>query len=56
LHWFLVDGSESFPFMHTTAVAVANAMPRGQHLTLEGQTHEVSAEALARVLTEFFIG
>ena len=50
----VMDGSESFPFMHTTAVTLANAMPRGQYRTLEGQTHEVSAEALAPVLTEFF--
>ena len=50
----VMDGSESFPFMHTTAVTLADAMPRGQHRTLEGQTHEVSAEALAPVLTEFF--
>ena len=50
----VMDGSESFPFMHTTAVTLANAMPRGQHRTLEGQTHEVSAQALAPVLAEFF--
>ncbi|HET9906249.1 MAG TPA: alpha/beta hydrolase, partial [Anaerolineales bacterium] len=50
----VMDGSESFPFMHTTAVALAKAMPKGQHRTLEGQTHEVSAEALAPVLIEFF--
>ncbi len=34
----VMDGSESFPFMHTTAVALADAMPKGQHRTLEGQT------------------
>ena len=50
----VMDGAASFPFMHTTAVALANAMPDGQHRTLEGQTHEVSAEALAPVLIEFF--
>jgi hypothetical protein len=50
----VMDGSESFPFMHTTAVALANAMPNGQHRTLEGQTHEVASEALAPVLVEFF--
>lgn len=50
----VMDGGASFPFMHTTAVALANAMPDGQHRTLEGQTHEVSAEALAPVLIEFF--
>jgi pimeloyl-ACP methyl ester carboxylesterase len=50
----IMDGSESFPFMHTTAVTLANAMPNGRHRTLEGQTHEVAAEALAPVLIEFF--
>ena len=50
----VMDGSESFPFMHTTAQALAAAMPNGQHLTLEGQTHEVSAEVLAPKLLEFF--
>jgi hypothetical protein len=49
-----MDGSESFPFMHETAMTLANAMPKGQHHTLDGQTHEVSAEALAPVLAEFF--
>lgn len=50
----VMDGSESFPFMHTTAVTLANAMPKGQHRTVEGQTHEVSAEAVAPVLIKFF--
>ena len=50
----VMDGSESFPFMHTTAVALANAMPEGQHRTLEGQTHEVAADAIAPVLVDFF--
>lgn len=50
----VMNGSESFPFMHTTAVTLAKAMPNGQHRTLEGQTHEVAAEAIAPVLIEFF--
>ena len=50
----VMDGSDSFPFMHTTAVVLANAMPKGRHYTLQGQTHEVAAEALAPVLVEFF--
>jgi pimeloyl-ACP methyl ester carboxylesterase len=50
----VMNGSESFPFMHTTAVVLANAMPKGQHRTLEGQTHEVASEALAPMLLEFF--
>ena len=50
----VMDGSGSYPFMHETAVALANAIPNGQHRTIEGQTHEVAAEALAPVLIEFF--
>ncbi len=47
-------GATEFPFMHVTAVALANAIPNAQHRTLEGQTHEVAAEAIAPVLVEFF--
>ena len=50
----VMDGSASFPFMHTTAVALAKALPNGEHRTLEGQTHEVEAHVLAPVLVEFF--
>ena len=50
----VMDGSESFPFMHSTALALVNAMPKGKHRTVEGQTHEVSAEAVAPLLIEFF--
>ena len=50
----LIDGSESFPFMHVTATALANAIPNAQQRTLEGQTHEAASEVLAPVLIEFF--
>ena len=50
----VMNGSQSFPFMHDTAVALAKAIPNAKHRTLEGQTHEVSSEALAPVLIEFF--
>lgn len=50
----VMDGSASFPFMNTTAVALAKALPSGEQRTLEGQTHEVAASALAPVLVEFF--
>lgn len=50
----VMNGGASFPFMHTTAVALANAIPHAQQRTLAGQTHEVAAEALAAVLVEFF--
>lgn len=50
----VMDGGASYPFMHKTAEALANAMPYGQHRTLEGQTHEVAPEVMAPVLVEFF--
>lgn len=50
----VMDGGASYPFMHVTALALANVMPHAQHRTLEGQTHEVAAEAIAPVLIEFF--
>lgn len=50
----VMDGGASYPFMHVTALALAKAMPHAQHLTLEGQTHEVAADVIAPVLEEFF--
>jgi pimeloyl-ACP methyl ester carboxylesterase len=50
----VMDGSASFPFMNTTAVALAKALPNGKHRTLPGQTHEVEATVLAPVLVAFF--
>jgi pimeloyl-ACP methyl ester carboxylesterase len=50
----IMDGGASYPFMHATATALADALPNGQHRTLEGQTHEVAADVLAPVLVEFF--
>ena len=52
----IMDGAASFPFMHSTATALADAIPNAQHRTLEGQPHEVAAEAIAPVLVEFFNG
>jgi pimeloyl-ACP methyl ester carboxylesterase len=47
-------GASEWSFMHTTAIALAKAIPKAQHCSLEGQSHEVSPEALAPVLIEFF--
>lgn len=49
-----MDGGASYPFMHTSATAVAHAIPNAWYLTLEGQTHEVAAEVIAPVLVELF--
>jgi pimeloyl-ACP methyl ester carboxylesterase len=50
----VMNGGTSYEFMRDSAMALAKAIPNGQHRTLEGQTHEVSPEALAPVLIEFF--
>lgn len=50
----VLDGSESPAFIHEAADALAKAMPHAERKTLEGQTHEVSPEALAPVLVTFF--
>lgn len=49
----LITGSQTYPFMHESANALAKAIHDAQHYTLEGQSHEVSAEVLAPVLVEF---
>lgn len=50
----VVAGEQSFPWMHTSAEALAAAIPHARLLTLPGQTHEVEAEALAPALAAFF--
>jgi pimeloyl-ACP methyl ester carboxylesterase len=52
----VLTGGASMPFMHGTAAVLVEALPNGRHQLLEGQEHNVSADALAPVLTEFFRG
>ena len=51
----VVTGGASPPFLRTAGKAVAEALPAGVHTTLDGQTHDVDAAALAPVLREFFL-
>jgi hypothetical protein len=50
----VIDGGTSFPWIGKTAQAIADIIPETQRRTLEGQTHNVAAEAIAPVLVEFF--
>ena len=50
----VIDGGASPPWGRLSADAVAAAVPGAERQTLEGQTHEVAAQVLAPVLTEFF--
>jgi pimeloyl-ACP methyl ester carboxylesterase len=50
----VLDGGASFPFLQVTAQVVADLLPHAERRTLEGQMHEVAAEALAPALVAFF--
>lgn len=50
----VMNGDGSYPFMHESALTLASAIPNGEHRVLTGQTHEVTPEALAPILVEFF--
>jgi pimeloyl-ACP methyl ester carboxylesterase len=53
----IMDGEKSlktYPFMRTTADALAQAMPNAERRTLKDQGHDVDAQVLAPVLGEFF--
>ncbi|MDO0925609.1 alpha/beta hydrolase [Streptomyces sp. TG1A-8] len=51
-----VAGGASPRWMREAGRAVAQAVPRGTHRILEGQTHAVEPEVLGPVLAEFFAG
>ncbi len=50
----VMNGSLTLPFIQEAAAALAAALPQGRHLTLEGQSHDVSSDALAPILADFF--
>jgi pimeloyl-ACP methyl ester carboxylesterase len=50
----VLDGSETFPFMHPSADAIAAVLPNAERQTLEGQDHGPKSEVLVPVLVEFF--
>jgi pimeloyl-ACP methyl ester carboxylesterase len=52
----VIVGGASEAFFHHGTQALVDILPNAQHHILEGQTHEVAAEALAPVLVEFFAG
>ena len=52
----VVAGGKSPAWMRNAMQVLARVLPSAKHYTLEGQTHMVSAKALAPVLAEFFGG
>ena len=49
----VLDGGTT-PWMSDGADAIAGTLPTGERRTLEGETHDVSARALAPAVAEFF--
>jgi len=52
----VIDGGKSPEWMRNGTRALASALTNAQYRTLEGQTHDVRAKAVAPVLKEFFGG
>jgi pimeloyl-ACP methyl ester carboxylesterase len=50
----ILDGSETFPFMHPSADAIAAVLTNAERATLEGQDHGPKSEVLAPALIEYF--
>ncbi|TMK23406.1 MAG: alpha/beta hydrolase [Actinobacteria bacterium] len=50
----VVDGGASPDWARNAVRALVDVLPKAEHRTLEGQTHDVSADAIAPVLEGFF--
>jgi pimeloyl-ACP methyl ester carboxylesterase len=50
----VLSGTSGLPFMLETAKTLSRTIPRAELRTLDGEAHDVHAEALAPVLAEFF--
>jgi pimeloyl-ACP methyl ester carboxylesterase len=49
----VISGSASPGFFRETAARIAELLPNGRHIVLEGQGHGASASAVAPVVAEF---
>jgi pimeloyl-ACP methyl ester carboxylesterase len=49
-----MSGGKSPAWLRNGMEALARALPRGRHLSLEGQTHDLKAKVVAPVLSDFF--
>jgi pimeloyl-ACP methyl ester carboxylesterase len=52
----VMDGEKTDVRLRRSAQAIAIALPNAEHLTLQGQAHNVSAAVLAPVLANFLVG
>jgi len=49
----IIDGTASYPFLHSTADILAKVIPSAQHKTIEGMTHDFDAASIAPALISF---
>jgi hypothetical protein len=49
------DSQKGMPFMRPTADKIAQAIPKAERRTLEGQSHDVDPKVLSTVLVKFFL-
>jgi pimeloyl-ACP methyl ester carboxylesterase len=52
----VIDGEKSPPFLRNAAQAVADVLPNGERRTLAGQTHQISPEVTAPIVSAFLSG
>ncbi|HET9309865.1 MAG TPA: alpha/beta hydrolase [Actinomycetota bacterium] len=52
----VMAGAASFPWMSETARALAEALPDGEAVILEGQSHDIEPDAMATALAGSFLG
>lgn len=50
----VINGENSMPMLRNAARVLADTLPNGRPCTLAGQTHDISPEATAPVLMDFF--
>jgi pimeloyl-ACP methyl ester carboxylesterase len=50
----VIDGEHSPPIMHGAAEVLAQALVDGRRCTLAGQSHDISSDATAPILEQFF--
>jgi len=50
----VIDGGDSPAWARNAVSAIAETLPHAERRTIEGQTHQVSADALAPILDAFF--
>ncbi|WP_406049876.1 alpha/beta fold hydrolase [Kribbella sp. NBC_00889] len=52
----VIDGGESRDWRRNTARIVADLLPQGRRLTMDGQPHDVDPEVLGPIVAEFITG